>query len=200
MIAVVDYGAGNLFSLCNSLSYLQLPYTLVSRPEQLDEADSIILPGVGAFRDAMEKLLSAGLCEPLRRQAEKKPLLGICLGMQLLFEEGTEFGKTQGLGLIPGRVVKIEAPGLRVPHIGWNETHRGVPCPLTEGLREGEYFYFVHSYRAETEQRYIALSTEYGEKIPALVSSGSVYGAQFHPEKSSAAGLQILKSFGGLKK
>ena len=120
--------------------------------------------------------------------------------MQLLFEEGTEFGQTQGLGLIPGRVVRIEAPGLRIPHMGWNETKKKVPCPLTEGLRNGEYFYFVHSYRAKTDAAYIALSAEYGEEIPALVANGSVYGAQFHPEKSSAAGLQILKNFGGLTK
>lgn len=198
MIAVVDYGAGNLFSLCNSLTYLGLPYRLVSDPQGLEEADSIILPGVGAFRDAMQKLQAAGLCDALRREAGKKPLLGICLGMQILFEEGTEFGRTEGLGLIPGRVVKIEAPDLRIPHMGWNGTAQHRPCALTEGLQAGEYFYFVHSYRADTPQQYIVLSADYGGQIPALVRNKQVYGAQFHPEKSSAAGLQILKNFGGL--
>lgn len=199
MIAVVDYGAGNLFSLCNSLDYLGLPYRLVSEPEGLEEADSIILPGVGAFPDAMRKLEEAGLCEALRDAAGKKPLLGICLGMQILFEEGTEFGHTGGLGLIPGRVVKIEAPGLRIPHMGWNGTRQHQPCALTKGLSEEEYFYFVHSYRADTPEPYIVLSADYGGQIPALVMHGQVYGAQFHPEKSSAAGLQILKNFGGLR-
>ncbi|MCI8623336.1 MAG: imidazole glycerol phosphate synthase subunit HisH [Provencibacterium sp.] len=198
MIAVVDYGAGNLFSLCNSLEYLKLPYSVVSTPEALDRADRILLPGVGAFPDAMGKLRQADLCEALRRNSREKPLLGICLGMQMLFEEGTEFGRTEGLGLIPGRVVKIEAPGLRIPHMGWNQTEQRQPSALTEGLRAGEYFYFVHSYRAETSGEYIVLAAEYGEEIPALVQNGLVYGAQFHPEKSSEAGLQILRNFGGL--
>lgn len=198
MIAVVDYGAGNLYSLCNSLRALSLPFTVTAEEAALEAARGIILPGVGAFADAMEKLESAGLVDTLRRCAEKKPLLGICLGMQILFERGYEFGVTKGLGLLPGQVRAIQAPGLKIPHMGWNDTKIVNPCALTKGLREGEYFYFVHSFCAGTIDEAISLQTEYGQPIPALVHSGNVYGAQFHPEKSAQAGLHILKNFGEL--
>lgn len=199
MIAVIDYGAGNLYSLCNSLRYLGIEYTVTASEEEIDRADRVILPGVGAFREAMEKLEGAGVIPTIRHSAARKPLLGICLGMQILFERGYEFGESAGLGLIPGTVRQLEAPGLKIPHMGWNEVKLQNPCALTQGMGEGEYFYFVHSFCAHTEERYISLYTEYGEKIPALVHSGYVYGAQFHPEKSAAAGLQILKNFAELK-
>lgn len=198
MLAVIDYGAGNLYSVCNTLRYLAIPHTVTADPQEIGRANGIILPGVGAFRDAMEKLDAAGLSGVLRENAQKKPLLGICLGMQLLFERGMEFGETPGLGLIPGTVEKLEAPGLKIPHMGWNSVEIHNPCPLTEGIREGEYFYFVHSFAARTEEKYISLSALYGQQVPALVYRGLVYGAQFHPEKSSAAGLRLLKNFEGL--
>lgn len=199
MIAVVDYGAGNLYSVCNSLRYLGIPHEVTADPESLREADGVILPGVGAFPEAMGKLSAAGWIDPLRRAAKEKPLLGICLGMQMLFEESDEFALTQGLGLIPGRVTAIRAPGLKIPHMGWNQVEIVHPCTLTAGMQRDEYVYFVHSFAAVTEERYISLRTWYAQEIPALVMDGGfVYGAQFHPEKSSAAGLRILKNFGEL--
>ncbi len=198
MIAIVDYGAGNLFSVQNALAYLGLDYEVTGSPERLEAADAILLPGVGAFADAMAMLVKSGLQQPLSRLAGRKPLLGICLGMQLLFETGHEFGVTRGLGLIPGSVRRIEAPGLKLPHMGWNNLTLHNPDPLTQGLTGGEYVYFVHSYRADCPAEYIAASTEYGGQIPAMVHNGLVFGAQFHPEKSGEAGLQILRNFGRL--
>lgn len=195
MIAIIDYGAGNLFSVKNALDFLGIESQVTANPAALERADGLILPGVGAFPDAMAMLEQSGLVRVIREQAQKKPMLGICLGMQLLFETGFEFRETPGLGLIPGKVVKIDGGGLKIPHMGWNDLKIPNPCPLTADTREGDSVYFVHSYRAHTEDRYISCYTDYNEKIPALVRLGNLYGAQFHPEKSGAVGLAMLKNF-----
>lgn len=196
MLAVIDYGAGNLYSVCNTLDYLNIPHAVTADAGMLEKASGLILPGVGAFADAMEKLERAGLVEPVRQQASRKPLLGICLGMQMLFETGYEFGSTPGLGLIPGTVERIQAPGLKIPHMGWNDVTLRRPCPLTRGIPTGSYFYFVHSFCANTAPEYVSLDTEYGQRVPALVTDGKlVFGAQFHPEKSAGMGLRLLRNF-----
>lgn len=197
MIAVIDYGAGNLFSVKNALDYLGEESVLTSDPGELERADGLILPGVGAFPDAMRMLRGAGLVPVIREQAAKKPLLGICLGMQALFETGMEFERTEGLGLIPGVVDRIQTV-YKIPHIGYNELEFGVPSPLLAGIGEGACVYFVHSFQAYTADEYVAASCGYGCRIPALVQRGNVFGAQFHPEKSGETGLAILRNFGGL--
>lgn len=198
MIAVVDYGAGNLFSVCNALRYLHLEHIVSHDAADIKAADGIILPGVGAFADAMEKLTATGLVELLKTEAEKKPFLGICLGHQLLFEEGHEFGVTKGLGLLPGVVRELDAHGQKLPHIGWNTAHLRHSCPLTEGIPDDSYVYYVHSFCAETDERYVALETVYGEAFPGMVWRDQIFGCQFHPEKSGDVGLGILKNFGRL--
>jgi glutamine amidotransferase len=201
MIAMIDYGAGNIFSVKNALDHLGLENELVSDEKSLRNADAIILPGVGAFPAAMEKLEATGLVEVIKEEAKKKPFLGICLGMQLIFEKGYEFGECDGLGLIGGSVRKMEEPGLIIPHMGWNKLEKLNDCPLLENIGDDEYVYFVHSYKAECEDKDIAAYSEYGGRVPALVYDGRyVYGAQFHPEKSGETGLKILRSFGGLIK
>lgn len=197
-IAIVDYGAGNLFSVENALDFLQIPWIVTAAPQAIRDADGVILPGVGAFPDAMERLRSTGLEDTLREEAVKKPFLGICLGMQMLFETGFEFQQTRGLGLIPGTVEHLRTTTLKIPHMGWNSLHIHHACPLTQRLREGDYVYFVHSFCANTDEEYVSLSTQYGQMVPALVNRGTVYGAQFHPEKSGEVGLGILRCFYGL--
>lgn len=200
MIAIVDYGAGNIFSVKNALDFLKLPGELTSDPETIRKADGIILPGVGAFPSAMQMLRDRGLVEVIQEESRKKPFLGICLGMQLIFEKGYEFEECTGLGLIPGSVEKIVAPGMVIPHMGWNKLKMQFDCPILQNLPEEAYVYFVHSYQAHTPDAYLAAYVEYGDaKIPAMVYDGkTVYGAQFHPEKSGEVGLQILRNFGGL--
>lgn len=198
MIAVIDYGAGNLFSVCNALRYLNLPYVVTKDAAEIKAARGIILPGVGAFSDAMAKLNATGLVDLLKEEAEKKPFLGVCLGLQMLFEEGREFGVTKGLGLLPGIVRELRADGQKLPHIGWNTAHIVHECPLTEGIAYESYFYYVHSFCAETDDKYIALATTYGETFPGMVWRDHIFGCQFHPEKSGEVGLQILKNFGRL--
>ena len=198
MIAIVDYGAGNIFSVLNAMEYLNIPAKLTSDAEELRAADAILLPGVGAFPDAMRMLGEAGLIALLREEAEKKPFLGICLGMQMLFEKSCEFGESAGLGLIPGEIVKIPDMGLKIPHMGWNSLEIRQDCPLLTGTSEGESVYFVHSYMAKTEEKYLAAVCEYGIEIPALVRRGHIYGAQFHPEKSGSVGLRMLRRFAAL--
>lgn len=201
MISIIDYGAGNIFSVKNALDYLGLESALVSDKESVQSADAVILPGVGAFPAAMEKLAATGLIDTIREEAAKKPFLGICLGMQLIFEKGYEFGECDGLGFISGDVRKMEAPELIIPHMGWNKLEKQNDCPLLEGVGDDEYVYFVHSYKAYCADKDIAAYCEYGGKVPALVYDGKfVYGAQFHPEKSGSTGLNILKNFGGLIK
>lgn len=201
MIAIIDYGAGNIFSVKNALDYLGLESRLVSDIDSVKSADAVILPGVGAFPAAMKKLEATGLVDTIKAEAEKKPFLGICLGMQLIFEKGYEFEETDGLGLIGGSVIKMEEPNLIIPHMGWNKLEKLNDCPLLENVGDNEYVYFVHSYKAQCDDKNIAAYSEYGGRVPALVYNGKyVYGAQFHPEKSGGTGLKILKSFGNLIK
>ena len=199
MIGIIDYGAGNLFSLKNALDFLGISSMITSSTEEIQNADKLILPGVGAFPDAMRMLEGAGLTQTIVEEAKKKPLLGICLGMQLLFEWGYEFEKVRGLGLIPGEVNHIVAPGLKIPHMGWSDVKIENQCALSGGIKAGDRFYFVHSYKAVTEKQYVSVYSEYGEYIPGLVFKDKVYGTQFHPEKSGEIGLKLLRNFGGLK-
>ena len=199
MITIIDYGAGNLFSVQNALNYLGLENRVSRDSGEIRSADGLILPGVGAFPDAMRMLNASGLTDLIREEARKKPFLGICLGMQLLFEAGYEFEETVGLGLLPGTVQKIETP-YKIPHMGWNSLTFHRPCPLLEGIHEGESVYFVHSFQAKTQPECLYASCDYGTEIPALVGEGTVFGAQFHPEKSGEVGLTILKNFGRLTK
>ncbi len=199
MIAIVDYGAGNIFSVKNALDHLGFESRLVSDKESIKSADAVILPGVGAFPAAMEMLLRSGLADTVKEEAQKKPFLGICLGMQLIFDKGYEFQECDGLGMINGSVRKIEEPELIIPHMGWNKLEKLNDCPLLVNVGDDEYVYFVHSYKAYCDDKNIAAYCQYGGRIPALVYDGKyVYGAQFHPEKSGGTGLKILKSFGGL--
>lgn len=199
MIAIIDYGAGNLFSVKNALDYLQIENQITANPAELAAADGMILPGVGAFRDAMTMLNQSGFTEAIKQQVKAgKPLLGICLGMQMLFEKGYEFGETDGLGLIPGCVQRIDSGGLKIPHMGWNDLIVLHDCALSADVQDGDYVYFVHSYRAETSDDYISCYATYHEKIPGLVFHDNIYGAQFHPEKSGQVGMGILKNFARL--
>ncbi|MGN0665123.1 MAG: imidazole glycerol phosphate synthase subunit HisH [Huintestinicola sp.] len=201
MIAIIDYGAGNIFSVKNALDFLGLPAELTCDKKAVENADAIILPGVGAFPWAMKMLNESGLVDTIREQAVQKPFLGICLGMQLIFSKGYEFEETDGLGLIEGTVELMKPENnLSIPHIGWNKLEINHDCPLLHGLSDDEYVYFVHSYAAKCEDKYLSAYCDYGGKVTALVNSGTVYGAQFHPEKSGKTGLQILRNFAGLIK
>jgi len=196
MIAIVDYGAGNLFSVKNACDYLGLETVTTSDAAVLEAADGIILPGVGAFPDAMKKLDATGLIPVIKEQVKKKPLIGICLGMQMLFDYSTEFGKTEGLGLIPGYVDWIKCGDLKLPQIGWNELKLHNDCPIFADVKDGDYVYFVHSFAAFCDEKYLAATTEYGTTVTAAVAYGNIMGTQFHPEKSGSVGLSILKNFG----
>lgn len=199
MIAIVDYGAGNIFSVKNALDFLGIENKLTADTKDLENADQIILPGVGAFPWAMKKLNESGLVPTIKEQAKIKPFLGICLGMQLIFDKGYEFEKTDGLGLIKGIVEKIEREELSVPHMGWNSLIYNKECPILNGIPEGEYVYFVHSYAAKCDDDSVAAYCDYGGKVTALVYDGKyVIGTQFHPEKSGKAGLKMLKNFSEL--
>lgn len=202
MIAVIDYGAGNLFSVKNALDYLKIENSVAESCDAIEKADGIILPGVGAFPDAIKLLKEKGLFDAIRQIAAQKPILGICLGMQMLFERSDEFEDTEGLGLIKGYVSKIsfgDNPPLKIPHMGYNELEFVRQSPLTEGI-EGGYVYFVHSYMAYTDIENVCCYCDYNVKIPALVSAGNVFGAQFHPEKSGEIGLAMLNNFARLVK
>lgn len=202
MIAIVDYGVGNLFSLSSSVRSLGAEVCVTGRAQDLRAASHILLPGVGAFADAMTKLEATGLIPVIREQAACKPLLGICLGMQLLFEKSYEYGEHAGLGLIPGAVCPLaddlRDPALKVPHIGWNALQI-VPGreddPLFHYLRSGEYVYYVHSYYAKECAASTLAVSEYSIPVTGAVRSGLVYGTQFHPEKSGDTGLRLLKAF-----
>ena len=198
--AIVDYGVGNLKSIANALDYLGLSSEITGQPDGLERADALILPGVGAFPDAADKLRATGLDQAVIAQAERKPVLGICLGMQLLFDEGEEVRPCQGLGLVSGTVRKI-ATELKLPHIGWNSLTFPNPSPLFKGVEPGSYVYFVHTFCALPDQPSNVLAvTDYGGPVTAAVGRGNIYGCQFHPEKSGETGLQILRNFGELNK
>lgn len=202
MTVIIDYGVGNLFSLSCSLEYIGEKAVVSDSPEIIGKSDRIILPGVGAFRDAAEKLRLSGLAETVRSEALKgKPLLGICLGMQVLFDRSFEYGDYAGLGLIKGNVVPI-APvipeGYKIPHMGWNSLRfpdGKSKSPIFKYTSEGEYMYFVHSYHASGCDASITAFADYGAPLTAAVQNGSIFGTQFHPEKSGNAGLGILRAF-----
>ena len=204
MIAIIDYGVGNLFSLSAALKFLGAETKVTNKEEDLRTADRIILPGVGAFEDAIAKLRATGLVEAILEETEKgKPLLGICLGMQLLFETSYEYGEHKGLGLIPDEIASIEADlparpsgeKLKVPHIGWNSLHLKNEDPLFKYIKEGDYVYYVHSFYGKNCLENTIASSNYDIEITGAVRRGSVYGTQFHPEKSGNVGLNILRAF-----
>ncbi len=199
MIAIVDYGVGNLFSLKSSFAMIGADARVSGDPEVIARADKILLPGVGAFADAAAKLRESGLGQVVTDCAGKGvPLLGICLGMQLLFEKSYEFGEYDGLGLLPGRVVDMRPvvpEELKVPQIGWNALHIHRQHPLLKNTKEGEFVYFVHSYYAVDCADSLLATCEYGEELTAAVARDNVMGCQFHPEKSGEVGLDILRAF-----
>ncbi len=199
MIAIIDYGVGNLFSLRSSFSAVGADVTVSSDPEVIKAADGVVLPGVGAFRDAAAALARSGMAGLVKDlAAEGKPLIGICLGMQLLFERSFEYGEYEGLGLIPGDVVPLAGyvpAELKIPQIGWNALQLRADCPLFRYINEGDCVYFVHSYYAQCAPQFVAAETEYGAPVTAVVQRGNVYGCQFHPEKSGTVGLNMLKAF-----
>ena len=205
MIASVDYGVGNLFSLSSSVRSLGAEVRVTGDAADLRAASHILLPGVGAFADAMAKLEATGLVPVLKEETQHKPLLGICLGMQLLFEKSYEYGEHTGLGLIPGEVCPLaddlQDPTLKVPHIGWNALHivpERAADPLFRYVRDGEYVYYVHSYYAKQCAPSTLATSEYSIPVTGAVRSGHVYGTQFHPEKSGDTGLRLLKAFAEL--
>lgn len=198
MIAIIDYGVGNLFSLSASLNKLNIPNVITNDVKEIQNATHIILPGVGAFGDASQILRESGMAEVVIDQAKSKPLMGICLGMQLLFEKGYEFGEYDGLGLIKGDVVAIQdqlKTDLKVPHMGWNKLEITQETPILKDLKNGDAVYFVHSFYAQTPEEFLTSKSEYEIDITATVQNGNVFGCQFHPEKSGAVGLKILKAF-----
>ncbi|MBO9308339.1 MAG: imidazole glycerol phosphate synthase subunit HisH [Chloroflexi bacterium] len=195
-IAVIDSGVANLRSVVNALTRLGAALYIVQTPEDLKSASKIILPGVGAFAAGMARLRESDLIEPLRACAARGvPILGICLGMQMLFERSSEMGDHEGLGLLSGSVVRFPQNGPKVPHVGWNQLEHDERSRLLKGVPSGSYAYFVHSYYAQTEPENILARAAYGIDFPAVVGRGNIYGVQFHPEKSHATGLRILKNF-----
>ena len=203
MIAIIDYGVGNLFSLKASLNFIGAETKVTGDREEIKRADRIILPGVGAFEDAMAKLDASGLAEAVKEEASSgKPILGICLGMQLLFDESMEYGRHKGLGLIKGRVCSIDEEfrkqgidGLKVPHIGWNSLRFDEDEPLFKYIKQGDCVYYVHSFYGRDCERSVIADSMYGIKITGAVRNGKVYGTQFHPEKSGTAGERLLENF-----
>ena len=198
MIGVIDYGASNLHSVRNALKHLGVESQVLTDPAQVTAAAALILPGVGAFGAGMAALRASGFEEPIRAQvAAGVPLLGICLGMQFLYEASEEMGEHRGLGLLPGRVVRFpEDLGLKIPHMGWNALHPVQESPLLAGVPDGGYAYFVHSYYVEpADVGDVLARTDYGLSFPSVVGRGRVFGVQFHPEKSQSVGLQILRNF-----
>lgn len=199
-LAIVDYGVGNLKSVANAFAYLGRTSVITSDPMELERADAVLLPGVGAFPDAADRLRAYGLDREVLRQGEKKPVLGICLGMQLLLESGEEVRTCPGLGVVKGRAARIPTDR-KLPHIGWNALSFSPNCPLFRGIDPGAYVYFVHSFSAQgTDPAQVIATTEYGIPVTAAVCSGNFYGAQFHPEKSGEVGLMMLRNFADLNR
>ena len=199
MIAIIDYGVGNLFSLRSSFAAIGQDAVVTSDIEEIRRADRLILPGVGAFQDAAEKLRASGMDKAVKEETAKgKPLMGVCLGMQMLFERSYEYGEHEGLGLLKGEIRPIAEripEGLKIPQMGWNALRIVKDSPLLKYTREGEYVYFVHSYSAVNCEESLLAVTEYGVDLTACVGCGNVFGCQFHPEKSGEVGLRILKAF-----
>ena len=197
MIAIVDYDAGNTFNVQKAFAHLGVDTVLTADPEVILNSDGVVLPGVGAFKAAMDTLVERKLVDVLKQVAEKNiPLLGICLGMQLLFDSSTEYGLTEGLGLIPGTVEALPADlGLMIPHMGWNQNLVKNHSSIVADVADREYTYFVHSYYAKCDDQYITTTADYGVDVPGIVERDSVYGMQFHPEKSAHVGLNLLRTF-----
>ena len=199
MIAIIDYGVGNLFSLKSSLNMIGADSVVTSDAKVIKDADKILLPGVGAFEDAAKKLRDTGLGELVKQEARHgKPLLGICLGMQMLFEKSFEYGEHEGLGLIDGEIRPISDVipyDLKIPHIGWNALDFKNKSELFKYIKDGDFVYFVHSYYAKTDAKNVIATSEYGADLTAAVAKDNVFGCQFHPEKSGDVGLNILKAF-----
>lgn len=201
MIAIIDYGVGNLFSLVHSLKQIGADCVVTNDIKAIKNADKLILPGVGAFGDAADKLKESGLVDLIKSEsANGKPLLGICLGMQMLFEKSFEYGEHEGLSLIKGNILPLKdyVGNLKVPQMGWNSLKIIDDSPLFEDVKQGDYVYFVHSFFAKCEEG-LSATTEYGIEVTAAVRKNNVYGTQFHPEKSGEVGLKILNSFNKLK-
>jgi glutamine amidotransferase len=206
MIVIIDYGMGNLRSVQKGLERLGFSVRVSADPEVVGRADRLVLPGVGAFRDCMNRLVEGGFVEPILRHVEAgRPFLGICLGLQLLFSESEEFGRHQGLGLLPGRVVRFpqgmsdHGQELKVPHMGWNRLRFRKRPPLFEGVEEGSFVYFVHSYYVVPDDpANVATTTDYGIPFCSSIVRDNIMACQFHPEKSQQVGLRILKNFGGM--
>lgn len=199
MLAIIDYGVGNLFSLKSSLKAVGVEAVVTNDPEEIKKADRLILPGVGAFGDAAQKLFDSGLCGVITEKVESgTPLMGICLGMQLLFEKSYEYGEHQGLGFLKGKVIGMEntiPERLKIPHIGWNALKFTKESSIFKYINEGDCVYFVHSFYAVDCEDSLIATTEYGKDLTAAVGKGNIYGCQFHPEKSGNVGLKILKAF-----
>ncbi|MEK7613210.1 MAG: imidazole glycerol phosphate synthase subunit HisH [Patescibacteria group bacterium] len=197
-VLVIDYGVGNHGSVVNALKRLGIRYAVSARTEDIEKAPAYILPGVGAFAEAMHNLKRLGIIDVLREQVieKKKPILGICLGMQILADDSSENGQHAGLGFIPGHVVRIEnSKDIRVPHVGWNDLKIQKKDPLFLRLDKRMRFYFDHSYQFKTDATYVAATCEYGEMLTAAVQHKNIFGAQFHPEKSQVSGLRLLRAF-----
>ena len=194
-IAVVDYGIGNLGSVMKAFRHLGAPAILSGDIAELRRADVLVLPGDGAFASTMEEIEGRGLVPVLREAvAQGRTLLGICIGMQLLFEESEEHGRHRGLGFLPGRVRRLEGD-MPIPHVGWNQLHPTRPHPMLEGVADGAHVYFVHSYWCDAPAEVVLAETDYGARFPAIVGRGNVLGVQFHPEKSQAVGLRLMENF-----
>lgn len=199
MIAIIDYGMGNLRSVEKSFEKAGVRALITGDPAEVDRARGVVLPGVGAFADAMDNLRKTGMSEAVKRAIDRgRPFLGICLGLQLLFEASEEWGHSEGLGIFPGMVRRLPE-GLKVPHMGWNQVHTRGKHPIMEGVPDGSSFYFVHSYYVDPAQdEIIAGVTDYGLQFTSAVGYKNVFAIQFHPEKSSALGLRVLRNFGGI--
>ncbi len=203
MLAIVDYGMGNLRSVQKGFAKVGMEAAVVNTPEDIGRASAVVLPGVGAFRDCMRNLEELGLAGPIIRSIESgKPFLGICLGLQLLFSESHEFGVHKGLGVFKGKVLRFPGnSGLKVPHMGWNTINIKNRPPVLSGVPDGSSFYFVHSYYvAPEDQSIVAATTEYGIEYTSMVWKDNIFAVQFHPEKSQSMGLEILRAFGALAK
>ena len=198
MIAIIDYGMGNLRSVQKAFEYLGNKAVITQQPSEIQKADKVVLPGVGAFRDAMQTIKQKGIDKVLYDVVEqKKPLLGICLGMQMFLEKSYEYGEHKGLGILQGEIVKLPE-NVKIPHMGWNSLNIKKKSPLFEGLSEEPYVYFVHSYHLNTEADIVSATTYYGKEIQVAAQKENVFALQFHPEKSGDVGLNILQNFGRL--
>ncbi len=199
MIAIIDYGVGNLFSLCSSFKSLGADIIVTGDIKEIRKADKLILPGVGAFKDAADKLRSLGLDKVIKEEVAKgKAIMGICLGMQMLFEKSYEYGEHKGLGLLKGEVIGMNGTipaSLKIPHIGWNALHFVKDSPLFKYIKNGDCVYFVHSFYADGCDESLIATAEYGKELTAAVNKNNIFGCQFHPEKSGEVGLKILKAF-----